>query len=283
MYEEGDKEEANEEVKNSTGEYGFEKSNPIPVNGIAGEHYYLSKLRCPEGKSFFFHRKGSCGTAPDMDMVDEFELLCRKKEHHYELYLDRYHLVPSQRPPQGLSMSSPAGVGSTDRIADFDKWTFDDMRKNDRLKHQDLRFEGERYLAESDYDKAFRCFDRSVKLEREDTKSWRGKGIAALHLDKYATAKECFDRSAEGLKRDWKLKGMAYYFMGEEEKARTCIERALKDDPNDPGVMFLKGMILKGEEEADGMGNKTKAIKRHNLRTPDMGIHEIEQLCRKDR
>jgi hypothetical protein len=118
-----------DEVAGAQGEFGFEKTNPIPVADPKGEDEYLSRLRCPCGEPFFFHRAGNGGPGPDGHIVDIFELICRKKAHRYTLFLDMYHVTPSTKPPGGLSLSTPEGVGMTKWIENFDNMTYEDMKR----------------------------------------------------------------------------------------------------------------------------------------------------------
>lgn len=125
----GGKENLIREVGGAKGEFGFAKSNPIPVRFPWGEKEYLSRLRCPCGEPFYFQRIGSCGISPDNHMVDCFDLMCRKKEHRYFLYLDMYHSGMPSTSPKGLSLSTPAGVGTTVGVENFEKMTFEEMEE----------------------------------------------------------------------------------------------------------------------------------------------------------
>ena len=116
-------------IKGVHRKFGFSKRHPIPVNWPEGEYEYLSRLRCPCGEPFFFQRVGSCGFAPDGHVVDRFELMCRKKEHRYFLYLDMYHSGMPSTSPKGLSLSTPAGVGTTVGVENFEKMTFEEMEE----------------------------------------------------------------------------------------------------------------------------------------------------------
>jgi len=89
-------------VPNAHGEFGYEKSNPIPVHNPNGEMAYLRILRCQCGEAFDFSRVGSCGPSPDGHLVDEFELVCKTGTHKITLYMDMYHLGPSSLVPKGL-------------------------------------------------------------------------------------------------------------------------------------------------------------------------------------
>jgi hypothetical protein len=90
-------------IPNAHGEFGYEKSNPIPVRNPDGEAEYLRNLRCGEcGEAFNFSRVGSFGPGPDGHTVDGFDLVCKTCKHQISLYMDMYHLGPSTRVPKHL-------------------------------------------------------------------------------------------------------------------------------------------------------------------------------------
>jgi len=89
-------------ISNAHGEFGYEKSNPIPVRNPDGEAKYLRNLRCGKcGEAFDFSRVGSFGPGPDGHTVDGFDLIC-KAGHQFTLYMDMYHLGPSTLIPRNL-------------------------------------------------------------------------------------------------------------------------------------------------------------------------------------
>jgi hypothetical protein len=91
-------------VPNARGEFGYVKSNPIPVFFPMGETDYLSRLRCSCGMPFDYRRVGSFGPGPDGHVVDGFELTCGTGNHEIVLYMDMYHSGPSSLVPKGLAM-----------------------------------------------------------------------------------------------------------------------------------------------------------------------------------
>jgi hypothetical protein len=106
-------------VPHAEGNFGYEKTNPIPVCYQAGELKYLATLRCGCDEPFFFQRLGNCGSGPDKHLVDVFELQCRTRTHRITLYFDMYHTGPSARIPDGLSQGKRAGIGLPHRVPDF--------------------------------------------------------------------------------------------------------------------------------------------------------------------
>jgi hypothetical protein len=110
-------------IAGATGEFGYDKSNPIPVAGTQGQLYYLSCLRCECGKPFYFYRLCSHGAAPDSDrhMVDQYDLECFDHVHKMTLYFDMYHRGIGKNVPDRLKFDAPMGVGVSMRVEDFPK------------------------------------------------------------------------------------------------------------------------------------------------------------------
>ena len=92
-------------IANSHGEFGYDKSNPIPVRLPDGEAEYLQSLRCECGEKFGFSRIGSFGPGPDGHVVDGFDLVCESGNHRIKLFLDMYHAGPSTFVPKGLKQA----------------------------------------------------------------------------------------------------------------------------------------------------------------------------------
>ena len=56
-----------DKLPGATGHFGFDKDNPVPVNGALGELVYLSRLETNQGERLLFHRIGA------VNMIDVFE------------------------------------------------------------------------------------------------------------------------------------------------------------------------------------------------------------------
>lgn len=96
-------------VAGAEGEFGYQRTNPIPADG----NWYCRRLRCPRGHPYWYHRLGSLGPGPDGHIVDAVELLCFGGESHIELFFDMYHAGASSMVPSGLAIAGEAGRGST--------------------------------------------------------------------------------------------------------------------------------------------------------------------------
>lgn len=103
-------------IPGSEGKFGYNPSNPIPVNGAIGELAYLSKLRTLNGERLFFHRIGSVGNATDM-----FEAVTFSGSEWFVLYLKMYFPRRSRQAPEGFALSSEpcCFTGFTQRCANF--------------------------------------------------------------------------------------------------------------------------------------------------------------------
>ena len=89
-------------IPNARGEFGYDKSNPIPVCYPNGQMEYLRSLRCKCGEQFDFSRIGNLGPGPDGHVVDGFELVCKTGKCQITLYMDMHHLGPSSLVPKKL-------------------------------------------------------------------------------------------------------------------------------------------------------------------------------------
>ena len=89
-------------IPNAKGEFGYDKSNPIPVCSPNGQTEYLGGLRCECGEPLDIRCRGSYGPGPDVHVVDGFQLICKTGKHQITLYMDMYHLGPSSLVPKEL-------------------------------------------------------------------------------------------------------------------------------------------------------------------------------------
>lgn len=110
------------QIEGAHGEFGYEPTNPIPVDG----NWYCRRLRCPAGHPYWFHRLGNIGRGPDGHIVDQIEAQCFGGESRIHLFFDMYHTAPCSMVPDGLSMGSEAGRGSTrGRVTPFPEGLFE--------------------------------------------------------------------------------------------------------------------------------------------------------------
>lgn len=91
-------------VDGSSGRFGYDASNPIPVGGRTEREKYLAGLHCPCGEAFQYRRIGSFGTGPDGHVVDGYFLSCCKGSHQIKLYFDIYHRGTTSLIPNDLTL-----------------------------------------------------------------------------------------------------------------------------------------------------------------------------------
>lgn len=89
------------------------KANPVRVTSPQGQHAYLARLRCSDGKPPAFQRRGNVGPGPFGNIVDLYDLRCTGGQPATsEVYLDMYHGgFMEARPVPGFTVPSTATKG----------------------------------------------------------------------------------------------------------------------------------------------------------------------------
>lgn len=90
---------ATDEIPGSSGEFGRDPRNPVPVNGPIGQALYPSLTMNP-GQFVFAHRLGSLGK------VDVFETVTSDGSHWDLLYLSLYHPRKSRKAPPATASAA---------------------------------------------------------------------------------------------------------------------------------------------------------------------------------
>lgn len=66
--------------------------NPVRTTMPRGEHLYLSRLRCSDGKAPAFYREGNVGPGVYGNIVDLYIVTCKDAEPgESRIYMDMYH------------------------------------------------------------------------------------------------------------------------------------------------------------------------------------------------
>lgn len=91
-----------DELPSASGPFGVCGTNPIPVNGPAGEVFYINRLATKAGRPFFFHRLRTQKTSVSPHPVDQYELLAIDGSLNLHLFFAMYHPRRSQHVPAGL-------------------------------------------------------------------------------------------------------------------------------------------------------------------------------------
>ncbi len=95
-----------DEVGNASGQFGFDPTNPIPVNGIDMIDDYFSKLKLVTGELISYTRKGSMLTGNLPNPVDVYQIFNAESENIATLYVYAYHGRMSGKAPQGFRLKS---------------------------------------------------------------------------------------------------------------------------------------------------------------------------------
>lgn len=77
--------------------------NPVRVNMPRGEHMYLRRLRCADGKAPAYDRRGNVGIGIYGNIVDLYDVRCEGQEPA-EIYMDMYFAEEEKRPVPGFTI-----------------------------------------------------------------------------------------------------------------------------------------------------------------------------------
>jgi hypothetical protein len=91
-----------DEIQQGFGEYGLEKTNPIPTYGIPSNETYLQSLRTSNGEVLRYRRNGGIEVDNIEKRVDEYEIYNFSGEIIAYLYLSPYHWQTSSKAPIGF-------------------------------------------------------------------------------------------------------------------------------------------------------------------------------------
>jgi hypothetical protein len=97
--------DACDEIPGGNGRFGFDGTNPIPVNGPVGETVYLNRLRGKSGIGFFYHRLGTVRATFIDAVIDRFELVALDASEWAILNLCPYFPRRSLKAPAGMSLA----------------------------------------------------------------------------------------------------------------------------------------------------------------------------------
>jgi hypothetical protein len=92
-----------DELPNGKGEFGLEKTNPVPTNTAFGSDEYLRKLRTSDGKPIKFTRIGSFSV--DLfpgQSIDGYNIESISGETLPTIWLNMYHKRNSTKAPKGF-------------------------------------------------------------------------------------------------------------------------------------------------------------------------------------
>jgi tetratricopeptide (TPR) repeat protein len=103
-------------------------------------------------------------------------------------------------------------------------------------------------LSASDrWEEALECYERALKLDQHDAKTWYDKGVALQRLGRIQEAGHSWDRSLQLDPENelaWCNRGAVWGAEGDKEAALACYKRALSLNPRDEKALYNLGALL---------------------------------------
>ena len=104
-------------IPQGVGEFGLEKTNPVPTFGIPSNEEYLHGLRTLNGEVLRYRRTGSITVENIEKRVDEYEIFNYQGETIAFIYISPYHWATSKKSPIGFYIKGSSK--KTARIPDL--------------------------------------------------------------------------------------------------------------------------------------------------------------------
>ena len=79
--------------------------NPIRENMPQGQLAYLARLRCADGQTPAFARRGNVGLGVYGSIIDRYDVTCPGQKP-VEVHMDMYHDGPENRPVPGFTIAA---------------------------------------------------------------------------------------------------------------------------------------------------------------------------------
>ncbi|MBW1779458.1 MAG: tetratricopeptide repeat protein [Deltaproteobacteria bacterium] len=132
------------------------------------------------------------------------------------------------------------------------------------LEHGELAsLIGDFKLKENDFSGAEEAFRRTVEIDPDNDKAWKGLGLARFKQDNYLGAEEAFERTVELNPNNsmawWSGLGLTRLKQGNFSGAEKALKRAVELDPNSAVDWRLLGLTRLNQDEYSGA---EKAYKR---------------------
>ena len=96
-----------DEFPEGIGEFGFDASNPIPVNTVHGSILYLGGLRASDGTRVNNKRLRCLKVANIQKPIDEYLITHADGHEIGVIYISPYQAINSKKAPKGLAQVSP--------------------------------------------------------------------------------------------------------------------------------------------------------------------------------
>ncbi|MCL2072656.1 MAG: hypothetical protein FWH18_01945 [Marinilabiliaceae bacterium] len=91
-----------DEISDTSGEFGLEPTNPVPVFGVPNNDVYLGRLRTLNGMPIYWDRVGCIELETIFQPVDNYDIYDAKKNKIANIYISSYHLSISKKAPKGF-------------------------------------------------------------------------------------------------------------------------------------------------------------------------------------
>lgn len=95
-----------DEVEGASGKFGFDRTNPIPINGIDNINNYFDKLKLITGESITYKRLRSEASVGLPFLLDQYEVYNLAHKAIARLYIYAYHGENSGKAPDGFELSA---------------------------------------------------------------------------------------------------------------------------------------------------------------------------------
>jgi hypothetical protein len=92
-------------LPNGRGEFGLEKTNPIPTESIWGSEAYLRRLTTLQGGMVSASRVGSTSSDVTYGMIDMYAITGEHGESLGTIFICPYHKRTSNRAPKGFKLA----------------------------------------------------------------------------------------------------------------------------------------------------------------------------------
>jgi hypothetical protein len=142
-----------DKIPQGIGEFGLEKTNPIPTYGIPENEAYLHSLRTSNGEVLRYRRTGSIEVDNINNSVDEYEIFNFQGETIAFIYISPYHWTTSKKSPIGfyvLGDSKKTARISAPPITVFNQYSAfaefqEKQKKNEARKYKEQKKRSENY------------------------------------------------------------------------------------------------------------------------------------------
>ncbi len=93
-----------DQILEGYGDFGYERTNPIPVNSVLGIPGYLGRLRTDTGLKVQYERVGTTTSSNVNGIIDIYEVTINNNKIT-ELYISPYNKKTSELAPEGFKLS----------------------------------------------------------------------------------------------------------------------------------------------------------------------------------